>query len=311
LSHERAMQTMPRPLTLSWIREAAQTAWVKTSLRYQVTVHSMKVHYEMEQSLASYFDFQLYFMLRHARGEIIISWIRGLHEHDEASSKLKLLCLLYGQGESPAVWVPEIKQDWPNEEMPDGQEMETVPLESAKGLVGEIPHAYWLNYDFCARKFFYTSLVELEPVYESDFHQQIAFGFIGALLAQQADGMDGVREFLFPLFPQWTQTKKENLVHLARNNTLRTYKQFQNINYPAAMKLLVKLLSRYEVTKRYKVKNAYERSEIRRETEEKWLKEWLKKVTDCDVQAEPGDHCKMCPYLSQCPEGELSIERGA
>ena len=58
-------------------------------------------------------------------------------------------------------------------------------------------------------------LLNTIPLYEKDFHQQQIFATIGKLLIEQGDGVENLKEAVFPLFPQWTNAQKQNLIDLA------------------------------------------------------------------------------------------------
>lgn len=289
------------PLTFSWLKEWSKKQFETDTVRYNAVLLALFTHYQLNQVGLSYFYFQLYFLLAFAKKEVQLSWIQGVYDNDEESSVLELLNSLYGKQQEIPYWNPQsIKLQFPD--LSSREEKHPI---NAKNLLGQIPAVYWLDQDFCSRKFFFNSLVELHPIYDSDFHQRIVFSILGALFTQQALGEEGVKEHLDPLFPQWTQTLKRNLVETASKTDLLVYRSFQNISYPKAMEKLQRLYSRYRVTKRWKVDFAFERDRL---NEKEWLQEWLQSVEETHVKAESGSHCAMCPYLMICDKGEFTVD---
>jgi hypothetical protein len=163
----------------------------------------------------------------------------------------------------------------------------------------------WLDYDFCEKKFFYSSVIGHYPVYESDFHQRLAFGSIAKLLSQLGGGKNEVQENVYPLFPQWPNALKDNLIDMEFYRKFRDYKSFQNISYPTGMDRLQRLRSRYVVGGKWRVKHRYKKGTLK---PGELLKEWASSMQKEGVKAEPGSHCRMCPYLSICREGEYAID---
>jgi len=182
------------------------------------------------------------------------------------------------------------------------------PVHEKKPLQANFPALAWLHLDFCPRKFFYSNVLRPHPFYESDFHQRIVFPVIGSLLVQQANGWEDVRRFLFPLFPQWPDALKENLIRTSRARDIREYLQFQNVSYPKAMDGIQKLRGRYALGVNFKVKNAYNQGVMK---EREWLKEFNDNALVDDIKPSPVHHCGMCPHQLLCKEGEYVIDRNA
>ncbi|RAL21421.1 hypothetical protein [Thermoflavimicrobium daqui] len=297
-----AYHTDIAPLTFPWLKELGKMQFSPEDPRSRMYRLALYVHYQCHESTREYLPFQIFYLLAFSQGEVTFSWIQDLRDHDEKGLLLETLYLLYGdQEEEIPYWHEPVEETRWNPGLSQPQQKI-----DGKPLHGQIPTVYWLDKDFCARKFFLTSLIELQPIYESDYHQRIAFGILAKLFAQQYDGEENVFAYLFPLFPQWNETLKKNLYQTQYPTDLYDDRSFQNLSYPKDIGRLQRLYSLYQVTKRWKVKNAYRHD---REHDSQWLQEWLESIDDKHVKAETGQHCSMCPYLMICDKGEFSIDR--
>ncbi|MXQ54772.1 PD-(D/E)XK nuclease family protein [Shimazuella alba] len=291
------------PLTFEWLKYWAYYDAQKGRVSYQKMTKALHTHFVLNQLKNAYLDFQIYYVLAFAEGKLTFSWIDGLHEHDGESGIFNTLFLLYSKEVVPPNWVQEATTVSFTKE----EEIPAIDThKAAQKLLGQIPVVNWLDQDFCSRKFFWNTIVESHPIYESDFHQQIVFSTLSSMFAGQAMGLEAVTHHLFPLFPQWTPTLKKNLMNIAYRSGVFAYRSFQNVSYPKAMERLQRLYSRNQVTKRYRIKNAYNKD---RNDDSRWIKEFAQTIKQTDVEAEPGEHCTMCPYLMICEKGEFSIDR--
>ncbi|MCM3491167.1 hypothetical protein M3689_17850 [Alkalihalophilus marmarensis] len=275
--------------------------WLKQSIKHSQTdsqatenIHSLLVDFHSRRSARAFDVYALYSALAFRLGEVTFSWIDQTAEHDSPSVYYQFLEECYGEAVQPNV-ENDIELDWPEE----------IELEkkSPSQLLDDVPALYWLDVDYCGRKFFYNAILSNQPVYESDFHQQLVFGIIGSLLSQQGEGRNQVEEVLFPLFPQWTSTQKANLIDTEFNYPLRNnHATYENIQYPKALEKLQNLRGQSR-------RKAYKKS-FRNETlnTTSATKTWLKKVNAYDVAADSGDHCKMCPHIYRCSEGRFAVQ---
>ncbi|MGG3210778.1 hypothetical protein ABEO92_12205 [Geobacillus stearothermophilus] len=285
---------MPHLLTHSWLKECIRRSFVAGNRIMRM--NALVVDYYSRNVTRNTALYSIYHLLAYGKGQITFSYIKDLYEHDGPSIYFTVLQELYGQMEEVAEEQPD---EWKWEE-------ETVVQEEiSKEPLLAIPDLLWLDSDFCQRKFFFNAFVEHHPIYENDFHQQQAFAIIGKLLAEQGDGEVLVRETIFPLFPQWTNAHKQNLLDTTYPSSLRTYKSYQNIYYPKAMKRLQRLGSRYMVTKNWKAKYQYDHDTFRIDEH---IKEFLSSVQTKEIEARSGQHCRMCPFLHVCKDGEYVID---
>lgn len=294
--HER---TLPYFLSHTWIKESIQRLF--NSANKEIRLKAMLVDYCTRQNGESFSVYNLYTALASYQGKLTLSWIKNLMDNDNESIYFSLIHQLYSNGDKIEEYKNEDNTDLIWEE-PEDKEESNINLTPLKG---EIPSLYWLDNDFCYRKFFYSALLSHQPIYESDFHQQLVFGTLGSLFSQQGDGRKDFEETIFPLFPQWTYTLKRNLIDVEYKKELRNYKHFQNVSYPYAMDQLQRLRSRYEVTKRHKIRNQYKEDRFK---ESEAIREIVDSINADQIKAEPGTHCRMCPHLHVCSEGEYVID---
>lgn len=290
---------LPGPLEYSWLKNSIRKHSDDKTKDYQIRCLLVdNVARGQSQSFQSY---MLFYALALHRESVTFSWIQHLHEPDDTSVFLKLLQFLYYGDSSLPTWDA---QEWEhlNWEEPTPSSEQPPNFDH---LNDAFPSVSWLDYDFCEKKFFYSSVIGHYPVYESDFHQRLAFGIIAKLLSQLGGGRKEVREVLYPLFPQWTDTLKDNLIDMEYYRKLRDYKSFQNITYPAGMERLQRLRSRYVVGKKWKVKHRYKKDTLKPEA---LLKEWAASIQREGIRAQPGQHCRMCPHLPVCKEGAYVID---
>lgn len=287
--------TLPYLLTHSWLKKSVQQSFVSTNK--EIRIHALLVDYYSREYAQNLSVYSLYHTLANMDGTITFSWIKNLQDNDAPSVYFQLLKKLYlstDEGNDEA----ELEQEY---DWPEYEEEESLDVSNLRG----IPDVYWLNLDFCVRKFFFTSILEHQPIYENDLHQQLSFGIIGSLLSEQAEGRKDLEELLFPLFPQWTNALKNNLIDTEFSKGLRDYRSYENIYYPKAVGRLVRLRSQYLPTKRWKIKNQFNDNRFR---EEDALKELRSHLSVYDIKAEKGPHCKMCPHLMICSKGEFSVD---
>ena len=75
-------------------------------------------------------------------------------------------------------------------------------------------------------------------MYYSDFHNKLVFSNIVSILKNSIDdSYSNMSKFLFPLFPQWKQVVKQNILtcEYGRKSIMSNYKYFDGINYPKNM----------------------------------------------------------------------------
>lgn len=281
-------------MTHTWLKECIRYSFIASNQNIRIT--ALLVDYYSRNVARNTALYSIYHLLAYGNGQITFSYIRDLRENDGPSIYFTILEELYKQEE---VTLEEQIEEFSWEEPVITQE--EIPVEPLRN----IPDLLWLDTDFCQRKFFLNSFAEHHPVYESDFHQQQVFSIIGKLLAEQGDGEKLFRETIFPLFPQWTNAHKQNLLDTSYSSGLRTYKSYQNIYYPKAMKRLQRLGSKYIVTKNWKAKHQYDHDTFR---VDEHINGFLTSVRIKEIAARSGQHCRMCPFLHVCKDGEYVVD---
>lgn len=266
-------------------------------------LHSLWVDYTMVQSFEELGMYRLYTLLRDYRGPIQISWIKNLQEDGYRNMILDILADLYCEGDIRIYDAEQQPMLFQNE--PEAYE-ENESHDAVKQIEGKIPDLFWLDHDFCSKKFFLTAIIEQQQVYETDFHHRLLFSKIGRLFSFSKEERLEFRRLIFPLFPHWTDTLKENLIDTEISYQFRKYKTFENISYPKEMNGLHLLRSVNRENRRTKARNRYRKD--RGFNDEELLKQFSENISDLHVKAEPGNHCKMCPHLSSCVEGMYSID---
>jgi hypothetical protein len=266
-----------------------------------VLLHSLWVDHTVKETFEELAAYQLFNILSNYEGSIKLSWIEHLHENSIRSVYLDIFADLYAAGKIEIWEDHELDIDFKTEI--ENKQQSSVDLNSLKE---KVPDLYWLDHDFCSKKFFLTTFIEKQPIYGSDFHQQLLFGKIGKLFSYSDNERNQFRKLIYPLFPHWTNTKKDNLIDTEYKTFLTKYKHFENITYPRELKGLQILRSVYRENRRTKARNQYRRN--RNYNEDDLLKQFKENIEKYEVKAEPGNHCKMCPHLKSCLEGMYSID---
>lgn len=278
--------------------------WLKTVIlshypkeKAALFLHCLLCDYASRQGMTTFSIFHLYYAVAFAQDSLVLSWIKDWEPDDDLSPYLQVLSELY---QSPIKGWQKAEEEL---SFPEPELKTDAPLQLNR-LEGALPLLYWTDYDLCARKFYYTALLQQQPLYFSDFHQRLVFAVIGKSLSQVGEGHQGVEQTLFPLFPQWPAALKRNLIDTEYHGELRDYHQFQNISYPKIMLRLQRLRSR--LSKRKKVTLAFWKET---QKDKEWLKEFGREAVQGEgIKAEPGSHCRMCPHLLICSEGAFAVD---
>jgi len=268
-----------------------------------ILLHSLWVDYVAHDQFESLGIYYLHNVLAHFDGLIKFSWIDQLEENGIRNIFLDILADLYTSG---TINVYEAELKLPEFAMVDQIDNKNRQSFDTALLKGRIPDLYWLDHDFCAKKFFLTTFIEQQPIYDSEFHYNFVFSKIGKLLSYSKYERDIFRKLIYPLFPHWTFTKKENLIDMEYIISLTDYKHFENISYPREIRGIQTLRGVYRENRRTRARNQYRRDS--NYNENKLLKQFSEYLGLFNVKAESGNHCKMCPHLSSCIEGMYSID---
>jgi hypothetical protein len=236
--------------------------------------------------------------------KIIFSWIENLRDGDSESIILRILKNLYPEHENKDLildYFEEVEKEINISHQEDFSYSNYLYKHSAISPIG------YRDLDFCYNKFLYSSILQPNPIYRSDFHHKLVFSSLISLLKYDVPNYDeNIKKYLFPLFPQWNYTTKENVLIInSYNLPLKEYNLYENINYPKNMANLQILRSKYIVTEKYKVKNRYKANNL--DTED-LFKEFLEAYSLNDDYFNEGKHCIMCPHIMICKKGEFALE---
>lgn len=268
-----------------------------------ILLHSLWVDFIVHENFESLGIYHIHNVLTNFDGLIKVSWIDQINENSIRSIYLDILADLYTSGK---INIYETNLDFPKLTSDELHYLENKQPFDTAILKNKIPDLYWLDHDFCAKKFFLTTFIEQQPIYDSDFHYNLVFSKIGKLLSFSKSERDIFRQIIYPLFPHWTYTKKENLIDMEYIISITDYKHFENVSYPRAIQGLQVLRSIYRENRRTRARNQYRRDNNYNET--KLLNQFSEHLGTFNVKAEPGNHCKMCPHLPSCVEGMYSID---
>lgn len=297
----QANRTLPNYLSYEDIEKYLEN---KKGLYNYVLKKSIKVSKKYDEYSQFFINYAIFQLLSFCDAEIELCWIEELNDFDDEFNTLKVIRNIYelqeekiyfGDLESTTEEILSsiLKLDKPKKEKFNKER-----------IYREVSPVGWRDLDFCPKKFLYSNVLRPNPIYCSDFHQRLAFSSIATLFSDQAMGRESVEKYLFPLFPQWPNTTKKNMLDTSFKRDLRISMEHQNILFPKNLADVQILRSKYLVTKRYKVRNDYRKSSI---NPEKLFEDFLEEIEK--EKAEKGLHCGMCPHILICLKGEFFIDR--
>lgn len=267
--------------------------------------NSLEIAKKSVRSVEQFFNFDIANLIINYNGKIVFSYIKNLRSGDSESILLRILKNLYKREIDDCSNLLDYLDDIQEESIESENLIITDNILNKHKLISPVGYR---DLDFCYTKFIYSNVVEPNVIYESDFHHKLVFSRLISLLKHDIPNYEeNIKRFLFPIFPQWNYTTKENMVITNFNNlSLKDHNLYENINYPKNIDKLQILMSKYIVTEKYKVKNRYEENKL---DTEKIFKEFVGHYLNSDNLYHKGRHCTMCPYILICEKGEYSIER--
>lgn len=257
------------------------------------------------ENIEKFLTFDIANLIANYKGKITLSYIKNLRDGDSESILLRLLKNLYKKDLDTSETLLDyldIEEEKSKEEV---YEVVTNEMINKNRYICPIGYR---DLDFCHNKFIYSSLINSHIEYDSDFHHRLVFVQLVCLLRGDIPNAENsIKKFLFPLFPQWNHTTKENILLTSYFKLpLKEYNLYENINYPKYISRLQILMSKYN--EKYRIKNRYEENKLDTEKE---FKEFLKVYMKEEILSNPGKHCSMCPYILICKEGEYAVERNS
>lgn len=263
---------------------------------------ALKLQHDSERAYRSYIKFALGNLFINFNGKIEFSWIKGFRRDDTESILFKQIKSIYKKHEnvskgldSKDIDIDEVDRDY--------IEYNKSELYLSKK---NMPEVAVLNLDFCGDKFLFSSIINNYPVYKSDFHQKLVFGeLVGILKNGIEDGFFNIKKYLFPLFPQWQDVEKNNILdcQYTRKN-INDYKFFDGMNYPKGIDKLYILKSKYIVGEKNRIRNRYNDGSF---VPDKYINEFIDEYI-INAENHSGRHCMMCPYCYVCRKGDFVID---
>lgn len=240
------------------------------------------------------------------KGRKEFSWISELRKNDSKSIIFKQIESLYENSREIKADLNFINDLTEEELLYEGEPQ--CKIEELQSNYSKYSEVAYRNLDFCDRKFLYSSVLEAYPMYNSNFHHKLVFSSIVSILKNSIeDSYSGIRKFLFPLFPQWKQVQKQNILvcEYGRKNLQENYKYFDGINYPKNIDALFLLKSKYVIGENWKIKNRYNKGNFKAE---EYYKEFIKMYSK-NESFNNGHHCTMCPHILICNKGVFTIDK--
>ena len=279
---------------------------VKFSLKNnqkELVLKGIELQNKSIKSTESYMKFIFGNLFINFKGVIEFSYIKGLRDNDSKSIILKQIESIY-KNEEEVLQGLEYKDMILEKDIKDNYEKQ-YDTKDFLDYSDKYSDAAYRDLDFCDEKFLYSTILMPHPIYYSEFHHKLIFsGLISILKASIEESYLNLTKFLFPLFPQWVQVVKGNILscEYPRKN-IREYKYFQGINYPRSIDSMYLLRSKYVVTAKSKIRNRYNEGKL---NPDKYYNEFIKEYLKEDTYNN-GRHCIMCPHIYICKKGEFAI----
>lgn len=259
----------------------------------------LEVHNKWLNTINDCLNYNLCTLFENYSGRINVLYIEDIFDNDNKSSVYNIIKNIYEVEEELVDSNPISYFDFIEDEM----HLEKLNINDINWSEDIAPIAL-LDLDFCPRKFFFSNILGNNPVYFSELHQQMVFASLAVLFSGAKRNDQRVKEIFFKLFPQWTNTLKENLLETSYARDINTRFKFKNINFPYYMKDIQILKSKYGL--HHKVKDAYKNKSLKN-TE--YIKTFLGYVNVNTIEGRSGNHCSMCPHQYICTKGEWAIDR--
>lgn len=297
-------KSIERIYEIKGISNMLSTSFLERVINYSNLNNSLfrnllEIHNKWLNTFNDFLNYNLCILFENYNGRINILYIDDIFDNDNKSSVYNIIKNIYEVEEELSDSTPISYFDF----MEDEVELEKLKINDI-GWSEDIAPIALLDLDFCSRKFFLSNILGSNPVYSSELHQQMAFTTLAALFSGGKRNDERVKEIFFKLFPQWTDTLKENLLETSYTRDINTRFKFKNINFPYYMKDIQILRSKYGLY--HKVKDAYKDKNLK-STE--YIKSFLEDVNINTIEGRCGTHCSMCPHQYICTKGEWAIDR--
>jgi len=255
----------------------------------------LKILGACKKEIQNFVKYDMATLLTYYQGELHVGWIKNLTAYDSEWYLLEIITSLY---DIELVGAEEVllEEDFILQEEEVREHSVEMPLEQ---IAKEISPLALKDLEYCSRRFYYNNILYPHPIYREDYMQRLAFGVICKMLDGQMRGMENVKRYIYPLFPQWTETLKENLVETDpyKRKVKQGYGEFDGINYPAEM-IRVQCLRSFDTSTK---------SNVIRDKQVK-IQKWLD-ANPIELRAEAGTGCMKCPHQLLCRASEFVVDR--
>ena len=263
------------------------------SLQKEKLQKMMNITSLVKRYLQSFIKFNLMTLLAYYPGTLHLGWINNIYPYDTEWYLLSIIKQLY---EVESLQIEKVDIDWLEETIEEEQTKDELSKEAREELIKQLSPFAWEDIKQCKKKFYYSNILNHYPSYYETFNQRIVFGWIGKMFTEQYDGREQVRKQLFPLFPQWPESLKQNLVDTTPQCQMKEYISFDNIKFPKSMVSLWCLGKR-----KYEDISLSEKHEL--------LKQYWNRCGHKEEVDQTKLKCYFCPHQLICQEGVLGIDR--
>lgn len=270
---------------------AKNTETVQQDIDLEKIIKIIKIISVQTQNFIKY---SLAALVTYYEGDLHIGWIKNMNAYD---AKWYLLNIIESLSEVHHV---ESTIDLALEAIEDDREdqnLDTSMPAKLESLSEKLSPLTWEELEICDKRFYYSNLLQHYPIYREDFTQRQLFAHLCKMMESNIGGKEQVERFIKPLFPQWNETLKKNMIETQMYKSIKQYESHDNVEFPKDM-IGVQLLSRYSQNLKY----------LSQEERQEKLKKWFERNID-KPHVKAGVHCDRCPHQLICQEGELGIER--
>ncbi|WP_423410441.1 hypothetical protein AABM38_11155 [Heyndrickxia sp. MSNUG] len=237
-------------------------------------------------------------------GEMELSWIRNFLDRENLQ---------------PAVYVQYLNMDVePHKfQMKQGEispfnnfDFSTYKTDeiAIKNAIEELKYEDILaEYELCPRRFYFGYVLGRYPVFSDEFIYQFIFSEIIRVVKRYTRDTDEVViEMVSELFPQWTTYQKENMATASLGFVKKSRDKRDQ---------LVGNITISEMRKNFQfpgltMKRRTEIYEAVSSKKEKMIEEIQEQNTAIStiMEAKPDYHCRYCPFLDLCPDGNYAVD---
>lgn len=247
--------------------------------------------------IQNFIKYNLAMLVSSYKGVLHIGWIKNMEAYDTEwylLNTLKGLCDV--EEKIVKVEIDEsIFKSLKNQEKIEC----SIPIEQIQKQLSPLA---WHDLDVCDKRFYLGNILNHYPTYIEDFQLRELFAQLARLLEDQHGGREAVIQNFYPLFPQWNNAVKQNLVDTSIKRKMGQYVAFENIHFPEDMQSIHYLNANHETIKTMKNRLTQDKT--------KKLEEWLQNNAS-ELRANPSKRCSFCSYQLICKEGGLGIEQNS